>query len=109
MTAEILNKSALYTPAQAAGLLSERVGRRVAPSTVIRWILRGLQAPDGTRVRLAATRIGSRWYVDEPALEEFLRRMGLPADSHLVPDPRSQSRRKADAEAAVAELEARGG
>jgi hypothetical protein len=98
-----------FTPGQVAGILSRRVNRRVCPSTVVRWVVKGLVSIDGSVVRLPASRVGSRWYVEESELDKFFRRMAAPTDTQLVPNPRTQSRRQSDSQAAVAELEARGG
>ena len=48
-----------------------RGARNVTPSTVTRWILAGCAARDGTRVRLSATRAGSRWLVRLADLDHF--------------------------------------
>ena len=39
-----------------------RGARHVTPSTVTRWIVAGCPSRTGERVRLAATRVGGRWY-----------------------------------------------
>jgi len=48
-----------------------RNGRRCHLSTILRWILRGAKAPDGTIVRLEACRVGSRWLTSREALQRF--------------------------------------
>ena len=49
-----------------------RGGERIAPSTVTRWIILGVPARDGNRVKLKATRFGSRWLVYQADLDAFL-------------------------------------
>jgi hypothetical protein len=43
----------------------------VNPSTAFRWVLRGLPAGDGTRVRLEALRRGKRWLTTAAAVARF--------------------------------------
>ena len=50
-----------------------------------RWILAGCPARDGTRVKLKATRAGSRWLIDPADLEEFFRL--LAAEPVSAPSP----------------------
>ncbi len=54
-----------------ARLPGSRGARRLHPATVTRWILFGSPARDGCRVKLAATRAGSRWLVRESDLQKF--------------------------------------
>lgn len=57
---------------QAAKLLPPgRQGRPVNLSTVFRWIADGVQAPDGSIVRLDAVRLGGRWLTSVEALQRF--------------------------------------
>jgi hypothetical protein len=48
-----------------------RGAKHVTPSTVTRWILTGCPARDGTRVKLVATRCGSRWLIRPTDLDAF--------------------------------------
>jgi len=89
-----------------------RGNERITPSTVCRWILVGCPARNGQRVRLAATRAGSRWIVKLTALEEFFASLGAtdpatstPAKQHV---PRTEAQRRTASEAAAKELERRG-
>jgi len=52
--------------------LPGRDGGHANPSTVSRWVHRGATAADGTRVKLAAVRLGATLFVTEDALDEFL-------------------------------------
>ena len=57
---------------------------RVSPSTVARWIVSGCPGRDGTRVRLRATRVGSRWMVAPADLEAFLPPWVDSHDHHIL-------------------------
>jgi hypothetical protein len=58
--------------AQAAKLVPPaRNGKRTHLSTLLRWILTGATAPDGSRVRLDAMRLGGRWMTTVGALQRF--------------------------------------
>jgi hypothetical protein len=50
-------------------------GRPVSPSTVWRWIMKGLPGPDGERIRLAVTYCGRRPYTTAEDVEEFFRQV----------------------------------
>jgi hypothetical protein len=58
-----------------------RGARRLSPSTVTRWILTGCPARNGQRVRLPATRAGSRWLVRQSDLDEFFRLLAAEPNS----------------------------
>jgi hypothetical protein len=97
--AELLTISQIVTRLPGA-----RGARRVHPATVVRWITAGCPARDGTRVRLAATRAGSRWLVRPSDLDAFF--AALAADPVPPADPpRSPAARNRAAEAAGRELE----
>jgi hypothetical protein len=62
----------LLTFRDAAQLLpSNRAGKRVAFSTIWRWVLKGVRAIDGRLVKLEAARVGGRWLTSRQALERF--------------------------------------
>ena len=63
----------------AARLPGSRGARRVHPATVIRWIVVGCPNRNGQRVKLTATRAGSRWLVRAADLDAFF--VALAADS----------------------------
>jgi len=85
-----------------ARLPGSRGARRVHPATVTRWILAGCPARDGRRVKLAATRAGSRWLVRESDLQAFFE--ALAAAPNMAADPpahRTPTASKRAAEAAA--------
>jgi hypothetical protein len=47
-----------------------RNGARPALGTVLRWILSGSRAPDGTLVKLEAVRVGAKWLTSREALAQ---------------------------------------
>lgn len=69
----------------AARLPGSRGASRVHPATITRWILTGCPDRTGTRVKLAATRAGTRWLVRVTDLDAFF--AALAADSASVPAP----------------------
>jgi hypothetical protein len=50
-------------------------GRKTHLSTVLRWILKGARAHDGTKVRLEAVRLGGRWMSSREAFQRFAERL----------------------------------
>ncbi len=90
----------LLTVAQVCGRLPGKTGGRVNKSTVTRWIIDGCPARDGTRVRLAATRCGSRWLIDPVDLDAFF--AALAARSTTPPSTaKSTTRTETDRTAAA--------
>lgn len=73
----------LLTVSQVCGRLPGKSGRRIAPSTVTRWIIDGCPARDGTRVRLNATRCGSRWLIAPADLDAFFAALAATSTSAL--------------------------
>jgi hypothetical protein len=102
--------SELLSIAQVVSRLpGSRGARRVHPATVTRWILAGCPARDGRRVKLAATRAGSRWLVSEYDLHVFFAALAVDPDSAPpAPTPRTTTAGRKASERAAAELEARG-
>ena len=93
---EVLRRPAYY---------ARRVGAH--PSTVIRHITNGILLPDGTRIRLKATRLGARWLVAESDWATFISLQTdarIPADDQPTEAPRSPARRRAASERAAVEL-----
>jgi hypothetical protein len=104
-----LNAETPLSLAAAAKLVPPaRTGRRCHLSTILRWVLRGAKAPDGTVVRLEACRVGSRWLTSREALQRFSERLTprLGGADHAA--PRSPARRRRASERAAQELEKRG-
>jgi len=59
--------------------------RNLDPSTILRWVMKGLPTPaDGrVRIRLEASMLGSKWVTSRAALARF-------ADALAAPPPVSQ-------------------
>src|SRR6516162_3689488 len=58
--------------ADAARLIPPaRRGKKTHESTVLRWILTGTKAPDGSTVRLDGIRLGGKWLTSREALQRF--------------------------------------
>jgi hypothetical protein len=89
----------------AAKYPGHRGAARLHPATLTRWILHGVRAIDGRRVRLEAERVGCRWCTSEAALARFCAALGSQVDE--TPH-RSPAQRNRDSEAAARELERRG-
>jgi len=71
----------------------------VVPQTVLGWIAKGVQTPNGLR-KLAAVRAGRSWRVTEAALEEFL-------DSNETAEPPPKKRKNQSEQKIIdAELQA---
>jgi hypothetical protein len=92
--------------AAAAKLIpAARSGKRTHVSTLIRWIRIGAAAPNGTRVRLEAARLGSRWMTSAAALQRFSQKLTPRLDDNeAAPTVRTATRRQAANERADAEL-----
>lgn len=90
------------------GQVATRLGR-LHPSTVRRWVVHGL---DG--LHLPAKRIGGRWYVTWPAVQEFLRavenrkRLAVPSAPNplRLSDRRTPEQRQRAAERSAQRTEA---
>lgn len=84
------------------------------PSTVLRWILRGLPDATGSRVRLEAVKRGKRWVTSRAALKRFFAALPQNIDSSasprspLTPSTRTADRRQREQEAARTALAERG-
>jgi hypothetical protein len=87
-----------------------RGARHVTPSTVTRWILAGCPARNGHRVKLAATRCGSRWLIRPHDLDAFFAALGAdPITTAQQPMPtRSSTESQKASERAGLELVTRG-
>jgi hypothetical protein len=46
-------------------------GNPISPSTIWRWVNKGLLTPSGGRVKLRVTQVGSRPHTSREAIEEF--------------------------------------
>jgi hypothetical protein len=75
----------LLTVSRVCDRLPGKTGGHVAKSTVTRWIIDGCPARDGTRVRLTATRAGSRWPVAPADLDAFFAALAVLPSSPAPP------------------------
>jgi hypothetical protein len=85
----------------AARLPGSRGARRVHPATITRWILDGCPARNGVRVKLSATRAGTRWLVRESDLHTFFEALGAEPPTAPAPRPSATARNAAKAGAAL--------
>jgi len=87
-----------------------RGGRRTHLSTLLRWILTGARAPDGTTLRLEAMRIGGRWMTSLAALQRFAEGLTPALDSNTAGTLRTRTSRQRQmaSEKAARALEERG-
>ena len=90
------------TLSAVARRLPGRNGTHANPSTVARWVHKGATAPDGTRVKLVATRIGGTLFVTEQALADFLAALNAPTAPEA--ERRSPAARRKAADEAVRKL-----
>jgi hypothetical protein len=86
-----------------------RRGKRTHLSTLLRWILTGATAPDGSRVRLDAVRLGGRWMTTLGALQRFAAALTPRVGDEAPASARSPTARTRASERADAELTRRGG
>ena len=102
----ILSETSLSLSAAARLMPKRRNNRPTHPSTLARWITEGVLLPDGSRVRLEATRLCGKWITSLEALQRFADRQTpqLSADPD-APAPRGPAERQRAAEAAGRELD----
>jgi Protein of unknown function (DUF1580) len=86
-----------------------RSGRRTHESTILRWILTGSKAPDGTTVRLDGLRVGGKWHTTSEAMQRFAEALTPNLEAHSdrqrrIRIPRAPSRQQKAAERAGREL-----
>jgi Protein of unknown function (DUF1580) len=68
----MLTDELLISLSQAAARFpGHRGAARLHPASLTRWILSGVKAVDGRRVKLEAVRLGCRWLTSEAALQRF--------------------------------------
>ena len=92
----------------AARLPGSRGARRVHPATITRWILAGCPDRNGQRVKLAATRAGTRWLVRAADLDAFFAALAADPVATPAPVPRSTDERQRAAEKAAEKLKEMG-
>jgi len=104
--------SELLTIAQVCRTIpGSRGNTGVSPSTITRWILNGCPGRSGTRIKLVATRAGSRWLIARRDLDAFFVTLGDPTPSSpelAIQPTRSATQRRTASERATQELLRRG-
>lgn len=75
-----------------------------APSTALRWVLRGLPDGNGGRIRLEAIRRGKPWLTSRAALQRFLSRLPQSAPSTSAAPTRTPTQRERDSARAKQQL-----
>jgi hypothetical protein len=103
--AAILSETMLSLAQAARRFPAGRKGAPVSLSCVLRWILQGAKAPDGTVVRLEGVRVGGRWLTSVEALARFAERLTPRREGVGEPAPRTPTQRRRAAERAERELE----
>jgi hypothetical protein len=103
MVAAVVHPKRFLTISEIAKSLPGHRGNECpTPSTVARWIVRGVRSLNGQTVRLRAIRAGGRWLVEPDALAEFFAALGeLPAAGTPTPSRSPNARTKASNVAAV--------
>jgi hypothetical protein len=97
----------------AAGRMfpGHRGGKSVDPSTVFRWVTKGLRTPAGRVVKLDAVRVGGRWLTSNPAIARFVVALtddATPASNSPIPPTRTPNARHRAARKANSILESMG-
>src|SRR5262245_25487625 len=107
--AEKLLNETLISLAAAARMIPPHRGSRTAPSTVFRWLTRGVRLPGGQILRLEGLRLADRWLTTCEAVQRFLvaqhEAHGLHASNPGPTPPRTPAQRQRAAERAAARLE----
>lgn len=84
----------LLSLTQASRRFPGRGETTVTPSTLRRWIARGVVDADGRRVRLRGARLGSKWLTSDRWISEFIEALAssetepIPASEPLPSDPK---------------------
>lgn len=92
----------------SAAIPGARGAKNISPATLTRWILQGCTARTGQRIRLAATRAGQRWLVQEQDLTAFFAALGADPEATPAPVTRTESARRKASDAAGRKLELAG-
>jgi hypothetical protein len=105
---DILSETTMGLAEAGRRLPPSRSGRPPRLSTLLRWVLHGTKAPDGSIVRLEAIRLGSRWITSMEALRRWADRLTPTfGDQQPIP-PRFPGQRRRAAERAGKRLEQMG-
>jgi hypothetical protein len=100
-----LTSERLIPLAEAAKMVPPaRRGKKTHLSTLLRWVLKGAKAPDGTLVKLEALRVGGRWMTSREAIQRFALALTPRLDGGARPAPRTPAQRRRDDERAAKEL-----
>ena len=108
MTIDPSAETPIPLAAAAKFVPAARNGKRCHLSTVLRWILHGAKATDGTIVKLEAVRLGGRWLTSREALQRFAERLTPHVGEPSPVLPRSERERARASERAAAELDEMG-
>jgi hypothetical protein len=81
----------------------------VAPSTCLRWVLRGLPDGHGGRIRLEAVRRGKPWLPSRAALARFLGALPQSTATQQTPQVRTPAQREQASAQAKQNLKAKYG
>jgi hypothetical protein len=103
VAAEIAAGEGLYLAKAARVLPRSRLEQPVNPSTLSRWITRGVRLADGRRVHLEAGRIAGRWVTTPGAIQRFIERQ-IPVQAEQPLPARTPTKRDRDQAAAAAML-----
>jgi hypothetical protein len=93
-------------PQAARYLPRRRGGKPVHFSTLLRWVLQGVKAPGGGRVKLEALRVGNCWCTSAQAVQRFVE--ATTPGTTLAAPPRTPGKRSRADRAAAAKLESIG-
>jgi hypothetical protein len=103
-----LNGEEAISVSTAARLFAgQRGAMTIHPSTITRWLIRGVRKSDGTRVKLEGFRLGAKWLTSKAALYRFAVAL-TPPDTPDEQPVRSPAARRKASERAEAELAAAG-
>lgn len=105
---DLKNETPITLTAAARMLPPGRRGRPVSLSCIFRWIVDGVQTPNGVTVRLEAARMGGRWLTTVSALERFAERQTPQFNDAPASTIRTPNQRQRAADRAARELEKAG-
>jgi hypothetical protein len=83
---------------------SNRAGKKMNFSTILRWGLNGVLAIDGRRVKLEMARVGGRWLTSKEALQRFSAALAPTNEGDEIRTPTSRKRESAAAKKKLQEL-----
>jgi hypothetical protein len=106
MSIELSQEKAISLHEAAKLVPSSRRGKATHISRLIRWIVNGAKATDGSVVKLEALRLGGQWVTTGEALQRFAER--LTSESEPSAPLRSPVSLRRAIEQADAELDALG-